>query len=179
MDTSRVCFQPLILYIHLFTLLEEACVCVWCHRVCLRVCVSHFYANEAGSERSGCVVWCLFGGRSLFRWRTDGAGEPWSCMHVAFVLKVLTARIELHTEPCSTSPSSTPLVFLLCSDEILLFRHTASGCLSDLRYFGTKHTFCTWLKCQNAAVSDDWQALRLRRSVCGTRRLCVRLSWKS
>lgn len=25
---------------------------------------------------------------------------------------------------------------------------TLSECLSDLRYFGTKHTFCTWLKCQ-------------------------------
>ncbi len=113
---------------------ERVCVC---ECVCVCVCV--------GEE-----------GRSHYSRRTDGGGEPWRRMHVAFLFKVITTRLQLHPELC-LPPSSSSLLFTLYSDELLLFRHTVwMPVWLEVLWHQTHLLYLTEMP--NAAVSDDWQA---------------------
>lgn len=107
-----------------------ACVCV-----CVYVCV--------------CVCTCTKAGLDLpmNRWWRKTLKT-----YVAFLLNVIR-RLQLCAELCLPPH---PLCYshntAMCYSHFTLMKYcysgTLSGCLSDLRYFGTKHTFRTWLKCQ-------------------------------
>ena len=122
-------------------------VCGWhrCLSVCLCVCMSYLYANE---HRRACWVVRLYVCVCLCGSRTS-AGEQMAQENLedARMLKVITTRMRHHPELCLPPPHPPPRYshFTLMK---YCYSGTLSGCLSDLRYFGTKHTFCTWLKCQ-------------------------------
>lgn len=87
---------------------------------------------------------------SICRW-TDGGGKTLKT-YVAFLLNVIT-RMQLCAELCLPPhplcySHNTAMRYSHFTLMKYCYSGTLSGCLSDLRYFGTKHTFRTWLKCQ-------------------------------
>ena len=161
MDTIRVCLYPLIFYIHLLTLLEEASV--WWHR-CLGVyfCVrmNYLYANESGR-----ACWVLRVCLYVFEKKAGvtSAGEQMveenledACWRVTFLLKSQQYRCGSCLNYVYPSSSSS-LLFPLYSDEILLFKHTVwMPVWLEVLWHKTHLLYLTEMP--NAAVSDDRQA---------------------